>query len=478
MPHLLYDFLGQQVESMSDQQANTDAADYLVIGAGAMGMAFTDVLMTESDASVVIVDRYNQPGGHWNYAYPFVRLHQPSNFYGVNSVPLGSDTFDSSGLNQGLYELAGKSEISAYLEQVMKGFIESGRVRYLPMCEHLGEGEVRSLVSGARHTISANKTVDASYMNVNVPSMRTPEYEVAEGVTCVPPNALAGLAGHREHYVVVGAGKTALDSCLYLLENQVDPDRITWLKPRDSWLLDRARVQAADLFETSIRANTLAQLRASADSESIDDLFARVSAGGQLIRIDEAVQPTMYRCATVTLMEVDELRRIENVVRLGRVQRIEPDKIVLEQGSIAAKLDTLYIDCTADGLEKRPAKPVFDGDRITLQSVRTCQQVFSAAFIAHVELGQESETSKNEICNPVPHPDTHLDYLRNQLVDLVNGARWSQDSSLKSWLKASRLDGFSSAASSADSDAAFEVELESLGLEAAVKLQGYLAAGS
>ena len=31
-------------------------ADYLVIGAGAMGLAFTDVLMNESDATVVIVD--------------------------------------------------------------------------------------------------------------------------------------------------------------------------------------------------------------------------------------------------------------------------------------------------------------------------------------------------------------------------------------------------------------------------------------
>ncbi|MEM7542847.1 MAG: NAD(P)-binding protein, partial [Pseudomonadota bacterium] len=65
-------------------------ADYLVVGAGAMGMAFTDVLLTESDATVVLVDRYHAPGGHWNTAYPFVRLHQPSAFYGVNSKQLGN----------------------------------------------------------------------------------------------------------------------------------------------------------------------------------------------------------------------------------------------------------------------------------------------------------------------------------------------------------------------------------------------------
>jgi cation diffusion facilitator CzcD-associated flavoprotein CzcO len=66
-----------------DIAMNTRKTDYLVIGAGAMGMAFTDVLMTESEATVTIVDRYHQPGGHWNVAYPFVRLHQPSSAYGV-----------------------------------------------------------------------------------------------------------------------------------------------------------------------------------------------------------------------------------------------------------------------------------------------------------------------------------------------------------------------------------------------------------
>lgn len=55
-------------------------ADYLVVGGGAMGMAFTDTLLAETDASVILVDRQHQPGGHWNVAYPFVTLHQPSAF--------------------------------------------------------------------------------------------------------------------------------------------------------------------------------------------------------------------------------------------------------------------------------------------------------------------------------------------------------------------------------------------------------------
>ena len=74
----------------------TIEADYLVIGAGATAMAFVDTLVSETSASVVVVDRNHRPGGHWTTAYPFVRLHQPSAYYGVNSRPLGNDTIDST----------------------------------------------------------------------------------------------------------------------------------------------------------------------------------------------------------------------------------------------------------------------------------------------------------------------------------------------------------------------------------------------
>ena len=94
--------------------------DYLVVGSGAAGMAFTDALIGASDAQVVMVDRRYAPGGHWHDAYPFVRLHQPSQLYGVSSLQLGSETIDRDGLNAGLYELAGASEICAYYDRVLR----------------------------------------------------------------------------------------------------------------------------------------------------------------------------------------------------------------------------------------------------------------------------------------------------------------------------------------------------------------------
>ncbi len=132
--------------------------DYLVVGAGAMGLAFADTILTETDATIAIVDRYGRPGGHWNRAYPFVRLHQPSAFYGVNSRPLGSGLIDKIGGNAGLYELGSGAEVLAYFDQLMnQQFLPTGRVQYFPMSEYGRDGTVVSLTSGVARPIAAKK---------------------------------------------------------------------------------------------------------------------------------------------------------------------------------------------------------------------------------------------------------------------------------------------------------------------------------
>jgi NAD(P)-binding Rossmann-like domain len=415
-------------------------ADYLVVGAGAMGMAFIDTLVSETDARVVLVDRNHQPGGHWTTAYPFVRLHQPSAFYGVNSLHLGSDAIDQVGWNKGLYELATAGEVCAYYDHVMgRHFLPTGRVSYFPMSEYLGAGRFRTL-AGTEYTVNvARRIVDATYMRVMVPAMRPPPYRVATGVQCVPPNDLPRLAAH-ERYVIVGAGKTGIDTCLWLLGNGIAPDRLTWIMPRDSWLLDRATIQPGSLFAGRIKASFTARLRAIRDAASVEDLFCRLEDAGALLRIDPAVRPTMYRCATVTLAELEQVRRITDVVRMGHLLRVDADEMVLDGGAVAMDGGALYIDCTADGTEKRPATPIFDTDRITLQSVRGCQQVFSAALIAHVEAAYPDDTVKNRLCVPLPHPDTDLDWLRITLADYGNQLRWLDDPDLTGWLSAARLD--------------------------------------
>ena len=417
----------------------TIETDYLVIGAGAMGMAFADTLVAESTASVVMVDRGDRPGGHWTRAYPFVRLHQPSAYYGVNSRRLGTDAIDEDGWNAGLHELATGSQVCDYFGGVMeRDLLPSGRVTYLSNSEYLGDGRIRGR-DGAETTVVTRRIVDATYLQTVVPSMRPPSYEVADGITCVPPNELPSLAAGFEHFVIVGAGKTGIDACLWALEAGIAPDRLTWIMPRDAWLLDRENIQPGPDFLGRFKASFAARLQSISDATSVDDLFVRLEANGNLLRLDAAVRPTMYRCATVSRAELAQLRRIADVVRLGRVQRIGHDGVELAGGTVTGNPAALYVDCTADGLERRQPVDVFDGDRITLQSLRGCQQVFSAGLIAHLEATRPDDPTRNELCVPVPHPNSDVDWLTMTLAEQRNEMRWIADQELLDWLVTSRL---------------------------------------
>ncbi|RAV13487.1 NAD(P)/FAD-dependent oxidoreductase [Mycolicibacterium sp. GF69] len=413
-------------------------ADYLVVGAGAMGLAFADTLVSESDATVVVVDRNDQPGGHWTTAYPFVRLHQPSAYYGVNSRGLGNDSIDQFGLNAGYYELASGAEVCAYFDTVMRlHLLPTGRVTYLPMSEYHGDGRVRTL-GGEDIEVTARRVV-TTHVEIVVPSMRRPAYAIAPGVDVVPPNGLPRIPDARERYVVVGAGKTAMDSCLWLLRHGIAPERLTWIKPRESWVLDRSAIQPGREFASMVLRDFANQLAAVHEADSLPDLFDRLETNGCLQRIDRSVEPTMYRCAILSQAELAELRRIGDVVRMGHVQALEPGRITLDDGVRDVGDSVLYIDCTADGLGREPATTVFDGDHIALQTVRTCQPAFSASVIAHVEAAYPDDDTRNAFCRPVPYPYEPIDWLRMMLIFNENQLKWFSDPDMMAWVDAARL---------------------------------------
>ncbi|MEW1821581.1 hypothetical protein AB0323_12445 [Arthrobacter sp. NPDC080031] len=244
-------------------------------------------------------------------------------------------------------------------------------------------------------------------------------------------------------YVVIGAGKTGIDACLWLLQNQVSPDDICWIVPRDPWLQNRANVQPGEeFFERSFGAFAI-QAEIAAAAETIDALFAQLEATGQLLRLDTGVTPTMYHGAIVSLAELDALRQIQNVVRMGRIQRIERDRILLERGTVESSTERLYVDCSASAVERRPATPIFTGRKITVQMVRALQPTFSSAFIAHIEASIDGEAEKNELCTPIPMSDAPHDWLNMMLMNLTNQDRWRRDPQLRDWITRSRLDRFS-----------------------------------
>ena len=433
--------------------------DYLIIGAGTVGLAFADTLIAESpDAHLTIVDRHGKPGGHWNDTYPFVTLHQPSSFYGVNSLELGSGHKDTVGLNLGLYELASGPEVSGYFDRVMnRRLLPSGRVRYHPLCNYLGDGQFESLLSGARTQVKVRrKIVDATYHSPPVPATHTPRFEIGAGVRVVPPGALSSLlhlpreSGGPRRFVVLGAGKTAMDACIWLLQSGAAPESIRWVVPRDSWLTSRITTQNAPEFFDDVFGRQADQMEAFATASSVDELFLRLEACGVMLRIDRDHMPRMFHFATVSPAEVEVLRQIHDVIRLGRVQSLHADRMVLAQGSVGVAPGTLFVDCTASAVEMRPAQAMFQGDTIVPQLVRAPLVAFSAAMTAYVEAHYDDDAHKNRLCASVPFPHSLAEYPRTMLANMMNTFQWGQDKALREWIRASRLDAFGKLTASAD----------------------------
>jgi len=353
--------------------------DYAIIGSGAVGMAFADELLLQSDdTNIIIIDRFAKPGGHWNVAYPFVTLHQPSTFYGVSSKELSQGLRDKVGLNKGLGDLASGSAILAYFDDVMRHtFLPSGRVQYFPLCS----------VEGPLDT----------------------------------ENAQNGLVAFKHNLT----GET------YQVK--------TWIKSRDAWLLNRENTQPTEDFFFKTMETQAAQFEAFAQAADKDDMFDRLKDCGYFLQLDPNVRPTMFHGATISPAELKELQRVKNIIRKGRVTHIDLNEITLREGTIPTSPNHIHIDCSASAITEATIKPVFEGRLITPQTVRSYQPVFSAAFIAMIERSFETEAEKNKFTKVVPLPDTENDFLHMTVGFMMNQYLWGQTPVIRDWMKQNRL---------------------------------------
>jgi hypothetical protein len=409
--------------------------DYLVVGAGAMGMAFTDALIDRADVHVTLVDRRHAAGGHWQDAYPFVQLHQASVFYGVASTVLGTGAVQQSGPEAGLGERARRSEIQAYYDDILhRRFLGSGRVAFLGCSEYHTDGTahlVTSRVSGETVEVDVRRrVVDATYLSPTIPATTPAPFGAADDVPVVAINEFARMETAPDSYVIVGSGKTATDGIVWLLANGVEPDHIVWVRPRDPWMLNRAVVQPDPVVALGLAADTM---EAGADAESLDDLFLRLEAAGVMLRIDRDVMPTMAKVPTVGAWELDLLRTIENVVRLGHVKYVTRNEIVLDLGSVPLAPDSLVVHCAASGLAYPPLVPVWGPDKIRLQTIRVGFPCFCAALAGYVEATRDDDRERNRLCPPNTLPDSLTDFARMQVRGTVAARNYSAERDIAGW---------------------------------------------
>jgi hypothetical protein len=418
--------------------------DYLVVGAGAMGMAFTDALIDHADVHVTLVDRRHAAGGHWQDAYPFVQLHQASVFYGVASTVLGTGAVQQQGPESGLQERARRSEIQTYYDDILhRRFVGSGRVTFLGGSEYHTDGTshlVTSRVSGETVRVDVRRrVVDATYLSPTIPATTPPPFRVADTADAlgtadtprvVAVNELARLADAPSSYVIVGSGKTATDGIIWLLANGVPPDRIVWVRPREPWMLNRAVVQPDPTVALGLAADTMA---AAAGAESLDELFLRLEAAGVMLRIDTDVAPTMAKTPTLAVWELDLLRTVDNVVRLGHIKYVTAGEIVLEGGVVALAPGSLVVHCAASGLQYPPLVPLWGPDKIRLQTIRAGFPCFGAALAGYVEATRDDDRERNRLCPPNTLPDSLADWARMQVRGTLATRAFGAEPDIADW---------------------------------------------
>lgn len=410
----------------------TVEVDYLVVGAGAMGMAFTDALIDHADVRVALVDRRHGVGGHWLSAYPFVRLHQSSTFYGVASTLLGGGRIQETGPEAGLHERADQPKIASYFSDVLTDrMIGSGQVEFFGGCEYDGDRTFHSRISGERFTVPEHcRIVDARYLSPDIPAESPPRFGVADGAPVVPANDVVRQDHAPSRYVVVGSGKTATDTVVWLLTHGVDPDAIRWVRPRDPWMLNRAVIQPNPAIYLDMVAT---MLELSAGASSLPDLFLGLEDAGIMHRVDRSVAPTMAKAPTLGRWELDLLRTVEDVVRLGHIRTVHRDRIELDDGTVDLPADAVVVNCAADGLKQPRRVPIWQPDVITLQPVRAGFPCFGAALSGYVEATRPDDAEKNRLAPPSSYGNTLEDWALMNVLGFRASAAFNAEPDIKEW---------------------------------------------
>jgi hypothetical protein len=308
--------------------------DYLVVGAGAAAIAFIDTLLTElPSAKIVLVDKHQAPGGHWNDAYDFVRLHQPSLLYGVASRQLEGNWAKLMLTKATLpwNHRASKDEILTYFQGIVDEWIANGQVQYYPKCAY----DFEQKIEDGFHSFSAldgpevyKVKVSVKFVNgilgeCKVPSQCPVEFPVDQGVDLITPNKLYQFAmdgsyktNKAKKYVILGGGKTAMDTAVFMQRvMKIKPDDITWVVPNDVWMLNRGGGGPWDYPRALI----------SSDGDK-DKACLHLEEKGCFFRLDKNVQPTQFRFPVIGHDELKLLRKIKSVVRRGRVASIAIDE--------------------------------------------------------------------------------------------------------------------------------------------------------
>ena len=162
-------------------------------------------------------------------------------------------------------------------------------------------------------------------------------------------------------------------------------------------------------------------------------MFLRLEAAGVMLRIDPDVVPTMAKTPTLGTWELDLLRTIERVVRLGHVEHVTGSEIVLDRGSVPLAPGSLVVHCAASGLQYPPLVPLWGPDAIRLQTIRAGFPCFNAALAGYVEATRDDDRERNRLCPPNTLPDNPANWARMQVRGTLATRAYGAEPDIAAW---------------------------------------------
>jgi len=351
------------VKDSTETKVTVVQFNYVIVGAGSAGLnALQAILETDSQASILIIDKHDNPGGSWNDFYPYAKLHQPHIFFGVSG--LDWDIEDPS-------TLASRAEVLSHFQDYTKSAEERFDVTFRWQCTFVGASrmnttrwrvEVRTLNTNTTALMEASHVIDARAFNydgrytssggkvmsgimTSTSHDRVIECEPEQLPCVVDANPTSCL------FVVIGGGKTGMDSALYLLDNAPQGSEICIVTGRSKYFINRDFVYQQDRSAEGHPA--LWEIWLSTwlkyDGNNAHQLFREMEREGSLLRVGSD-EPCMFMGGVLSCTEAERIRSGAVIVDNDYFLKVEDlakhTRVILKHGSpIETNKQVVLINC-------------------------------------------------------------------------------------------------------------------------------------